>query len=255
MRETWLEARNLSVAFEGLKALDGFSCCAGPGEVVGLIGSNGAGKTTFFNAVTGFVTPQLGEVEFRGVNLLGLPPHRRARTGIARTFQELRLFRRLTVLDNAMLVCRGNPGERPLSAFRRSKASSDYEVAKREAVLATLNEVGLAEKASETANDLSYGQQKLLSLAGCLLSGADLLLLDEPVAGLAPEVIEKVLQLVGRIRLEGKCVVMIEHNIEAIMKVCDRVLFMDTGRLACEGSPEEVRADPRVMDAYLGARV
>jgi len=252
MSEVWLDAQGVSKSFDGVKALAGFSCQVTAGEVVGLIGPNGAGKTTFFNVVSGCLLPDMGRIRFRGLDLLRVRPHRVAMMGIGRTFQELRLVRRLTVLDNALLACREHPDERLGALFFRWRVGARYEAEKRKAALACLEGFGLAGKAGDLAGDLSYGQQKLLSLACCLLSGADLLLLDEPVAGVAPEVIEKVLATIRSVRESGRSVLLIEHNIDAVMEVCDRVIFMDAGRVVSTGTPAEVRADPRVMEVYLG---
>jgi len=246
-----LEIRELEKSFDGIRALAGFSCSLRQGEILGLIGPNGAGKTTFFNVISGFLPPDSGKAVFQGTNFIGLPPHRIAMTGIARTFQSLRLVRQLSVLDNVLLSFRNQPGERLGNVFFRWKTSKEQEAANRKEALRLLDEAGLSEKANDPAENLSYGQQKLLSLVCCLAAKGDLLLLDEPVAGIAPEMIEKILGIIRDLPNEGKSVILIEHNLDAVMQVCDRVIFMDAGATVSEGTPEEVRNDPRVIEAYI----
>jgi len=247
----WLEIDDLKKSFDGVKALAEFSCSLREGEILGLIGPNGAGKTTLFNVISGFLAPESGNVVFRGRSLVRMPPHRIAVAGIARTFQDLRLIRQLSVLDNVLLSYRDQPGERLGSVFFRWKNCKEQEAANRREAVSVLDECGLAEKANDPAEDLSYGQQKLLSLVCCLAAKTDLLLLDEPVAGIAPEMIEKILGIIRDLPNKGKSVMLIEHDLDAVMQVCDRVVFMDAGAKVSEGTPEEVRNDPKVIEAYI----
>ena len=251
MSTTLLQVAGLRKTFAGVTALDGFSCEVGEREVLGLIGPNGAGKTTLFNAVTGFIPPDRGTVAFKGRDVVGMAPHRIANAGVARTFQKLRLIRRISVLENVLLAFRDQPGERLLNVFFRWRACRRQEGENRSKALQLLDSTGLRGKADDQAEALSYGQQKLLSLVCCLASGADLLLLDEPVAGIAPEMVEKILSIIRGLPKQGKSVVLIEHNLDAVMQVCDRVVFMDAGRKVSEGTPEEVRSDPKVIEAYI----
>ena len=251
MSEAALEIRELRKTFDGVTALDGFSCAVGAGELLGLIGPNGAGKTTLFNAVTGFIPPDRGKVLLNGRDLVGLAPHRIANAGVARTFQKLRLIRRISVLENVLLAFRDQPGERLLNVFFRWGACRRQEEANRKKAMELLDFAGLRAKADDPAEALSYGQQKLLSLVCCLASGAELLLLDEPVAGIAPEMVGRILSILRGLPEQGKSVVLIEHNLDAVMQVCDRVIFMDAGRKVSEGTPEEVRSDPKVIEAYI----
>jgi len=246
-----LTVQGLWKSFDGVRALEGFSCAVGRAEIVGLIGPNGAGKTTLFNVLSGFLPADRGNAVFRGISLTRRPAHEIARIGIARTFQDLRLIRQLSVLDNVMLSFKNQPGERLANVFFRPKACREQEAANWREALRLLEEIGLADKANDPAEGLSYGQQKLLSLVCCLAAKADLLLLDEPVAGIAPEMIERILTIIRRLPSEGKSVILIEHNLNAVMEVCDRVIFMDAGAKVSEGTPEEIRNDPKVIEAYL----
>jgi len=246
-----LEIQGLDKNFDGVTALAGFSCSVGRGEIVGLIGPNGAGKTTLFNVITGFIEPDGGRADFNGADLLRLPAHRIAGVGVSRTFQNLRLIRRLTALENVLLAFKDQPGERLGNVFLRGGASARIESRNRDAAIALLKDAGLGTKLNDPADDLSYGQQKLLSLVCCLAADADLLLLDEPVAGIAPEMMERILSMIRGLPENGRSVVLIEHNMDAIVQVCDRVIFMDAGAKVSEGTPEEVRNDPRVIEAYL----
>ena len=168
MTNGWLEIDGLGKSFDGVKALVGFSCSLREGEILGLIGPNGAGKTTLFNVISGFLAPESGNVVLRGASLAGMPPHGIATAGIARTFQDLRLIRQLSVLDNVLLSFRDQPGERLGNVFFRGKNCQNQETANRKEAMSLLEECGLAEKANDPAEGLSYGQQKLLSLVCCL---------------------------------------------------------------------------------------
>lgn len=248
---TLLHMRNLNKHFDGVTALDDFSCTLGEGDILGLIGPNGAGKTTLFNVLTGFIAADRGRVLWKGENLTRLSPHKRARLGIARTFQNLRLIRRISVLENVLLFFKDQPGERLSNVFFRRGKCRTQEARNRDKALSLLEHVGLDDKAHDPTEALSYGQQKLLSIVCCLAADAQVLLLDEPVAGIAPEMIDKILEVIQGLPKQGKSVILIEHNLDAVMQVCTRVVFMDAGAKISEGTPQQVRDDPRVIEAYI----
>ena len=242
---------NVNKNFDGTVALDDFSLEIPQNLIIGIIGPNGAGKTTLFNVITGFLLPDSGKIRCNGRELNGIASYRIARLGIARTFQQLRLITRMTVQNNILLSFQNQAGEHLKNTFLFPGRVKVQERRNEEKAKELLSFMDIGEKAGDLVEDLSYGQQKMVSLACCLASGANLLLLDEPVAGINPETIEKILTVIKKLPEEGKTVVMIEHNIDAVMQVCDRVIFMDEGKKVAEGDPESVRHDPAVIDAYL----
>jgi ABC-type branched-subunit amino acid transport system ATPase component len=246
-----LDVHGLEKNFDGVRALADFSCSVRHSEILGLIGPNGAGKTTFFNIVSGFLRSEGGKISLKDSDIAGLPPHRITNMGISRTFQNLRLIRQISVLDNVLLSFQDQPGEKLRNVFFNWRLCKEQENGNRKEALALLDGAGLAQKAAEAAEELSYGQQKLLSLVCCLAAKPDVLLLDEPVAGIAPEMIDRILEIIRGLPAKGKSVVLIEHNLDAVMRVCDRVIFMDAGAKVCEGTPDEVRNDPQVIEAYI----
>ena len=235
-----LEVRGLNKNFNGITALANFSSSLRPGEILGLMGPNGAGKTTLLNVVSGFILPEGGNVIFKGKNITGTPPHRIANLGISRTFQNLRLIRQISVLENVLLSFREQPGESLGKVFFHWRKSRAQEASNCNEAMKLLGEIDLGEKAGYPAEELSYGQQKLLSLVCCLAAKAEILLLDEPVAGIAPEMIDRILGIIRELPSKGKSVILIEHNLEAVMHTCDRVVFMDAGAKISEGTPERV---------------
>jgi len=248
---TLLGIENLNKHFDGVRALDDFSCTLQEQEILGIIGPNGAGKTTLFNVLTGFIHADGGRLLMQGTDFTALAPHKRPELGIARTFQDLRLIRRISVVENALLAFKSQIGERLSDVFFRWGRCKVQQRWNRDRAMSLLEQVGLSGKARDPAEALSFGQQKLLSIVCCLAADARVLLLDEPVAGIAPEMIERILGVIRGLPGQGKSVMLIEHNLDAVMQICDRIVFMDAGAKISEGTPQQVRDDPRVIEAYI----
>lgn len=246
-----LRCENLSKSFDGVQALAHVSFdFAAPG-VVAIIGPNGAGKTTLLNVITGFLRPEAGQVFLVERELTRLAPHKIARLGIARTFQDLRLISQVSVLENVLVARPNQKGEELLRALFRFGVAGE-EKKNREAAMHWLQFVGLAGAEEQPAGELSYGQQKLLTLACCLATDAPILLLDEPVAGVQPEMIARILGLFQDLRSLDKLVVFIEHDIASVRKVADLVVVMDHGKIIAQGKPSDVLERPEIIDAYVG---
>ena len=234
---TLLEAREVTKRFGGLVAADAVSFSLAAGEILGLIGPNGAGKTTLFNCVAGFFAPTGGDIRLEGRPIAGVPPERVAALGVARTFQIVRIFRSLTVLENVMV-----------GAMLREKAVRAAEAVARETLVFT----GLERRAHDPASLLTVAEQKRLEMARALATAPRLLLLDEVMAGLTPSEVQEAVDLVRRIRARGIACIVVEHVMEGIMPLADRILVLDRGRKIAEGTPAAVAADPAVIEAYLG---
>ena len=247
-----LETRKLSLSFGGLRAIDMIDLTVEADETVGLIGPNGAGKTTLFNCVTGIVPPTSGEILYRGESLRGLRPDQVAAKGVSRTFQNIRLFREMTVLENVMVGghCRMRAGV--AGAIFRPKAVVREEEDLAAKALDLLRFVGLEQKASLWARQLPYGDQRRLEIARAIASEPSLLLLDEPACGMNPQETNELMELIRRIRERGITVFLIEHEMRMVMGISDRLIVLDHGIKIAEGTPEAVRADPAVIGAYLG---
>ena len=245
-----LKITDMSKAFDGVKAVDRLSLVIEEQQITSLIGPNGAGKTTLFNLICGFLPSDGGSIIFRDQTIDGAAPYRIARLGIGRTFQDFRLIRKISVLDNIMLGFQNQAGEGVLHALAgwKTKREEQRNVDKARGLLEF---VRLENKSGDLTEALSYGQQKLLTLACCLAMDAHLLLLDEPVAGIEPETSCRILDLLQELRDQGKTIFLIEHNLEAVRIVSDFVMVMDEGRKIAEGTPEAVMRDPTVLEAYL----
>ncbi|MGE5483509.1 MAG: ABC transporter ATP-binding protein [Ignavibacteriales bacterium] len=250
-----LETQNLSMSFGGIRACKEFDFRMEEGELVGLIGPNGAGKTTVFNLITGVYRPTEGKVLFLEHDITGLVPYRITRLGIARTFQNIRLFGNLTVLDNVKVAYSSKRKTALLSALRRDSLFGAEERAVEDASLVLLDRFGLLDRREELARNLPYGEQRKLEIARALAVTPRLLLLDEPAAGMNPSEAEDLINLVQRVRREfGVTVLIIEHQMRVIMRMCERIRVMDFGETIAEGTPGEIQSNPRVIAAYLGRR-
>ena len=247
-----LEVRGLSKRFAGVRAVDRATFDVAQGTITALIGPNGAGKSTLFNVVTGFERGDGGDVRFAGQSVYGRRPHRLVRAGMVRTFQLTKALAVMSVLDNMLLATR-NPGERlALAAVRPVWRSRERDA--RERALVLLETFGLAAKARDYAGTLSGGQRKLLELARALMLEPRMLLLDEPLAGVNRTLGATLLEHIERLRDErGMTILLVEHDMDVVMRRSDTVVVMGEGRVLTSGRPEEVRADPRVIEAYLGA--
>jgi branched-chain amino acid transport system permease protein len=247
-----LVADGLSKSFGGIRAADDLSLVLPGGKVTALVGPNGAGKTTVFNLLTGFLTPDAGRVVLHGREVTGLPPWRAVGQGLARTFQDVRLFERMTVLDNVVAAIPGQPGERLGPLFLTPRRAAEAERQNRAKALGYLAFVGLADKAGEVAAALAFGEQKLVALARLIATEADVLLLDEPASGVDVQWVSRILDLIRRLAAAGKTVCIVEHNLEVVTAVADRAYFMEAGRIIAEGRPEDLMADPRLGEIYFG---
>jgi branched-chain amino acid transport system permease protein len=247
-----VEGRGLARRFGGIVAVASLDIALRRGRIIGLIGPNGAGKTTAFNLLTGFLRPDAGEVLLKGASIAGLKPHQIVRRGMARSFQDLKLFARMSVLDNVMVALPQQKGDNLFYVYFAPWRVAEEERANRARALAILDFVGLHEKAGELAENLSYAEEKLLVIARLVATEAEVLLFDEPLSGLAPNTLEAIFPIIKRLAASGKTICIIEHNLDVIRGLCDSAVFLDEGRKLAEEAPERLIADPALAARYFG---
>jgi branched-chain amino acid transport system ATP-binding protein len=247
-----LELKGVIKSFDGIKAVDGVSIGFERGKITALVGPNGAGKTTLFNLINGFTFPDAGEIRYKNRNIVGLPPWDVSNLGIGRLFQDVRVFEKMTAQDNVLCAFKGRRGDTFFWPILGRWIVRKEERCLEKNALKLLEFVGIADKSHEFAESLSYGQQKLLSLARLLAADSDVLLLDEPTAGISPDMVRKILDLIRALATKGKTAVVIEHNMNIVSEVADWVYFMDDGQVVSFGLPQDVLGDPEVRKKYIG---
>ena len=252
MKEELLRADQVTMRFGGLVAINQVSCQVSRGEIVGIIGPNGAGKTTLFNMFTGIYQPTEGAIYFKGTSLRGMKPYRIAKLGIARTFQNIRLFDGLTVLDNVMVGQHCRTEASVLDAVLKRKRHRVTEKSVEEKALQLLELTGLSDYRCEYGTSLAYGLQRKLEIARAIATQPELLLLDEPAAGMNERETSELTDFIREVQLMGYTILLIEHDVQLVMKLCDHIYVLDHGNLIAHGTAEEIRDNPAVIEAYLG---
>jgi branched-chain amino acid transport system ATP-binding protein len=250
-----LETRGLSKTFGGLKAVQNVDLRVGANRVVSVIGPNGAGKTTFFNCLSGIYRPDGGEITLDGRDITGRAPHQVCKLGLSRTFQNIRLFPEMSVLENVLVAQFQHRSIAPGPLLLRSRRFCEQERQSRAEALEFLEFVGLARYAEAVSSNLAYGLQRRLEIARALATRPRILLLDEPAAGMNPQETVEMVQLISRIRERGLAVLLIEHHMKVVMSISDEILVLDHGVPIAHGTPGQVRNDPQVIKAYLGEEV
>ena len=247
-----LSLSGLSKSFGGLQVLQNVTFTMPERGIVGLIGPNGAGKTTVFNLITGLLVPGEGRIELLGRELNGMAPYQVTRSGVARTFQNIRIFKEMSVLENVLVAVRPQHNYSPTHLFRSSRGSQDSKQREEEFARELLRRVGLVDRAEDAAGTLSYGAQRRLEIARALATSPKLLLLDEPAAGMNPIEKQQLMDEVIKLDQSGLSILLIEHDMSFVMGICKQIIVMNFGQVIAVGSSQEIRQDQRVIDAYLG---
>ncbi len=247
-----LEVQGVTKRFGGLRALSEVTLDVEAGRILGLIGPNGAGKTTLFNVIAGVFPPTSGHVLFDGRDITRLKPHRRVEAGIARTFQNIKLFRNMTVLENVMVGLHCRTRSELWGAVFRPPAARREEAESRKNGLDILDFLGISDSQGELAGALPYGPQRVLEIGRAMATGAKILLLDEPTAGMTPQETGEIMSVIERIRGQGFTIFLIEHDMSMVMNLCEQIAVLDFGEMIAEGTPGEIQNNERVVEAYLG---